>query len=106
MYAVGIVFLNLPRQIQYNKNMILCGLIPGPQGPSINIYSFLDPLIMELLIMWRRKKIQLSSGPLTIRVALVCIFCDSPAMRKVGGFLSHAANKGCYKCNCIVWGET
>ena len=78
--------------------MILCGLIPGPQGPSINIYSLLDPLIMELLIMWRGKKIKLSSGPLTIRVALMCISCDSPAMKKVGGFLSHAANKGCYKC--------
>ena len=102
IYAVGVVFLsrlNLPRQIRYNKeNIILCGLIPGPHEPSFNINSFLDPLIEELLIMWRGKKIHLPSGPLTIRAALMCISCDSPAMRKVGGFLSHAANKGCYKC--------
>ena len=30
--------------------------------------------------------------------ALICISCDSPAMRKVGGFMSHNTQKGCSKC--------
>ena len=33
-----------------------------------------------------------------MRAALLCVSCDSPAMRKVAGFLSHAAFKGCFKC--------
>lgn len=59
VYAVGVVFLsllNLPRHIRYDKeNIILCGLIPGPKEPSLNVKSFLEPLIDELLVLWRAK---------------------------------------------------
>ena len=34
----------------------------------------------------------------TVRCALLCIACDLPAGRKVCGFLSHSATKGCSKC--------
>ena len=44
------------------------------------------------------KELQLPSAIITAHAALLCISCDSPAMRKVGGFMSHNANKGCYKC--------
>ena len=30
--------------------------------------------------------------------ALLCVSCDSPAMRKIAGFVGHNAVKGCYKC--------
>ena len=102
MYAVGVVFmslLNLPRHVRYNQeNFILCGLIPGPKEPSLNVNSFLEPLIEDLLLLWRGKEVDLPSGTICMRAALICISCDSPAMRKVGGFLSHNARKGCYKC--------
>ena len=38
------------------------------------------------------------SANITIRAAVLCVSCDSPAIRKVVGFVSHNANKGCYKC--------
>lgn len=102
VYAVGVVFmslLNLPRHIRYNQeNVILCGLIPGPKEPSLTVNSFLEPLIEDLLLLWRGKEVDLPSGTICIRAALICISCDSPAMRKVGGFVSHNARKGCYKC--------
>ena len=49
VYAVGVIFmalLNLPRNIRYKQeNMIICGIIPGPEEPSYNINSFLEPLV-------------------------------------------------------------
>ena len=95
VYAVGVVFmslLNRPRHVRYNQeNVILCGLIPGPKEPSLNVNSFLEPLIEDLLLLWRGKEVDLPSGTIRMRAALICIFCDSPAMRKVGGFVSHNA---------------
>ena len=102
IYAVGVVFmalLNLPRHIRYNQeNIIVCGLIPGPKEPQYNINSFLEPLVEDLLHLWRGMDITLPTGTMKVRAALLCISCDSPAMRKVAGFLSHTAKKGCFKC--------
>ena len=48
VYAVGVVFLsifNLPCHIHYNKeNIILCGLIPGPKEPALNVNASLSHL--------------------------------------------------------------
>jgi len=33
-----------------------------------------------------------------IRACVGCVTCDIPASRKICGFLSHAATKGCNKC--------
>ena len=90
--------LNLPRHIRYCQENVICGLIPGPKEPSRNINSFLEPLVEELLILWHGKEIKLPSTTLVIRAALLCVSCDSPAMRKVCGFVAHNAVKGCYKC--------
>ena len=102
IYATGVVFmslLNLPRHIRYcQENIIICGLIPGPREPSHNINSFLEPLVEDLLTLWRGKEIKLPSKTISIQAALICVSCDSPAMRKVCGFVAHNAVKGCYKC--------
>ena len=61
IYAVGVVFmslLNFPRHIRHcQENVIICGLIPGPKEPSHNINSFLEPIVEELLVLWREKKL-------------------------------------------------
>ena len=36
----------------------------------------------------------------TIRVCLICVSCDIPAIRKVRGFVGHQARIGCSKCLC------
>ena len=45
------------------------------------------------------------SGEVLVRCALLCVGCDLPAGRKVCGFLSHAAGKGCSKCNKVFPGS-
>ena len=37
-------------------------------------------------------------GKILCRAALMCVAADSPASRKVGGFLGHQALHGCTKC--------
>jgi len=101
IYSVGVIYLsllNLPREISYaQENIIICGLIPGPKEPSYNINSFLEPLVTDLLCLWRGIDVILPYGKLKIRAALICVACDSPATRKVGGFLSHTAKNGCFR---------
>jgi len=90
--------LNLPREISYaQENIIICGLIPGPKEPSYNINSFLEPLVTDLLCLWRGIDVILPYGKLKIRATLICVACDSPATRKVAGFLSHTAKNGCFR---------
>ena len=103
VYATGVVFLcllNLPRHIRYcQENILICGLIPGPKEPSHTVNPFLEPLVEDFLHLWPGVEMELRGGIISkVRAALICVSCDSPAVRKVAGFLSHSATKGCYKC--------
>ena len=103
VYSVGAIYLtiqNLPRHLRYRiENMIVIGIIPGPDEPKKNINSFLGPLVVELQEAWQSGfVIQLKNYSVCIKLALTCIACDIPATRKVCGFLSHNAELGCNKC--------
>ena len=85
------------------QNMLLVGIIPGPSEPSHNINTFLQPLVLELKEFWQGICLNVYrsagvSNEVLVRCALLCIACDIPAGRKVCGFLSHSAAKGCSKC--------
>ena len=55
-YSVGAIYLtiqNLPVSIRNKpENIILVGLIPGPNEPQLTLNSFLAPLIEELSTAW------------------------------------------------------
>ena len=40
-------------------------------------------------------------NPITLRAALLCVACDTPATRKVCGFYGHMAKCGCSKCTKV-----
>lgn len=103
--ALYLVILNLPREERYKpENMILVGIIPGPKEPKESINMYLYPLIDELLDFWQSEGVMLqcnlSQHPSLIktRVALICVCCDIPAVRKLCGFAGHRAKHGCSKC--------
>lgn len=103
--AIYLVIQNLPRQDRFrSENMILVGIIPGPKEPSLNINSYLTPLVLELrtffqgVTMRSITKDGKSFRPVNVHVALMCVTCDLPATRKVCGFLSYNAVHGCSKC--------
>ena len=103
VYSVGVIylsFLNLPPE-ERNKeeNIAVVGIIPGPQEPSRDVNSFLDPLVDELLDFWDGVWLDCpSTGPKFCRLAVLCVSCDIPASRKLCGFLGFSAKKGCNKC--------
>ena len=99
-YSVGVVYfmlLNLPRAIRFKReNVILAAVIPGPDEPHLTINSYLDPIVSDLNKLWNGIEIE---GKI-IHGALIAIGCDLPAARKIAGFLSYSANKGCSRCYC------
>ena len=103
-YSLGAIYLtvmNLPRSVRNKQeNILLAGLIPGPQEPEHDLNSFLEPLVEDLLRFWDGIELSVacSSAKKKIRCALLCIACDLPAGRKVCGFLGHSAHLGCSRC--------
>ena len=103
-YSVGMLYLvieNLPRHKRYNlENIIIVGCIPGPNEPKLTVNSFLKPLIDELLELWHGVfiKSQSAFGITSVRCMLTSISADIPATRKLCGFFSHNARRGCSKC--------
>ena len=99
MGAMYISILNFSRHLRYQKeNMILVGIIPGPTEPSLHINSFLEPLVGDLLKLWKGVEMATPYGLKTIRAALLCTAADIPATRKLNGFVGHGAFKGCSRC--------
>ncbi len=98
------VILNLPRSIRFKReNVLLLGVIPGPSEPSLNINTYLEPIVGELKKLWSGVTLKISSEAGTsssavFRCALIGVSCDLPAARKVCGFMGHGANLGCSRC--------
>ena len=110
-YSVGVIYfalLNLPREVRYlPKNIIIAGIIPGPNERSQVVNTFLEPLVGDLNALWKGLCISIPSYShiVRIRAALLCVSCDIPACRKVCGFLGHNANLACSKCCCFFPGN-
>ena len=114
-YSIGVIYLvieNLPQSDRYKlENILIVGCIPGPREPKLSINSFLEPLIDELIVLWKGKILHPNSlcGFVPIRCALSCATCDLPATCKVCGFTSFSSLMGCSKCKkqfeCKKFGE-
>lgn len=53
-YSVGAVYftvMNLPRLVR--ENVIIAGIIPGPDEPDGDMNSLLEPLVKESQTLWR-----------------------------------------------------
>jgi hypothetical protein len=110
IYSVGalyMVVMNLPRAERFKpENVLLVGLIPGPNEPKMNINSFLKPLVGELKVLWKEGiRVDDRKGNKIVRAALLCVACDIPATRKVCGFTGHSSSHGCSKCTKVFQGS-
>lgn len=104
VYSVGVIYLviqNLPRILRFKPEIIIMGTIPGPHEPKLTINTYLEPMVNELLELWRGVRIETGRsvlGSRTVRAALFCICSDIPATRKLCGFYGFKAKHGCSKC--------
>ena len=83
--------------------MILVGIIPGPHEPSLTVNSYLSPLVLELKQFYGGVMIPCISASgtflnVSLKLALVGVFCDLPASRKVCDFTSFNSLHDCNKC--------
>ncbi len=102
-HSTGVMYLaiqNLPRKERFlSENVIVAGVIPGPNEPKKTINTFLGPLVDELLQLWEGVVMKASNGSFVlVRAVLSCVACDIPAARKVCGFLGQNGRLGCSIC--------
>lgn len=104
-YSIGVVYiavLNLPREIRYlPENVIITGIVPGPNEPSKSMMNaVLEPIVRDLQTLFDGVHMSIPTLllPIRIRAILLCISCDIPACRKVCGFLGHNTHLACSKC--------
>lgn len=105
--SIGIIFLicfNLPPDQRYKPhNLFIYGFTPTPHEPKdTQLNHLLGPLMKELQDLWsgvRFSKSHHHPQGRTIKVALLPLIGDTPALRKVAGLASHSANLFCAHCN-------
>ena len=98
-YSVGVMYavvLNLPRAIRFKpENLLIIGIIPGPDEPTLVMNSYLKPMTDELFDLWEDGIVMEGSNSYA---ALICVACDRPAATKIGGFLGHSSSHACSYC--------
>ena len=104
-YSVGVIYLlllNLRRQLRYKReNLTIVGIIPGPSEPSLNINSYLSPLVSSLKDPWDDVSVFTPQfSVVRISCILLGVCCDLPAGRKVLWVYGPQCNKACTKCYC------
>ena len=76
-YSVGAIYLsmmNLPRDERYKKeNMIIAGIIPGPDEPTKDINGYLEPLVSELVTLWEEGIEYRAADDKTVRYRILLI---------------------------------
>src|SRR6266508_4301360 len=92
---------NLPHDIRFKrKNLLILGLLPGPNKVSLHkINHYLALIVDELEFLWDRITLNHTyecQGGKYIRAALILVSCDVPAARKICGHVS--ALVSCRQC--------
>lgn len=85
--VIYIALLNFAREIRFRReNVLLVGIIPGPDEPSLHSNTFLEPLVDEMLKLWNPGVVLSEEGSdVLYKFALCCISSDLPATRKCCG---------------------
>ncbi len=85
-FSIGILYLvvgNLPRELRYKReNILIVGIMPGPNEPSKDMNTYLEPLVIEMEKLWNGTSITVNNKTIVIRAAISCLACGIPAARK------------------------
>jgi hypothetical protein len=81
------------------------GVLPGPKEPSITqLYNYIDIIIDDFEKLYHGVRMYTCNSPdhpVVVRAALLKIASDTPAARRVAGFLSHSSYHTCFICDAI-----
>lgn len=103
--AIILYCLNLPPEIRFlPENVFIVGMMPAPHSPTIwtisHILVSFQRAIAEFDLPGKIIATHSHPGGITIALRLIPLIADLQAIRKVAGFLSHAAGLFCSFCNC------
>lgn len=101
VWSIAAINFNLPPNERYRSpNVLPLGFVPGPSEPS-NLQSFLQPLVNELRQMPSSGyKMEFHDGSMKhVRVHLIYVSGDQPAVSKLSGLAGHCAARPCRDCN-------
>ena len=67
--------MNMERKYRFlQENCIIVGVIPGPHEPELSLNSFLEPLVEELLDLWKGVVMHTADEQqIVARAALLCV---------------------------------
>ncbi|KAJ7747444.1 hypothetical protein DFH07DRAFT_747766 [Mycena maculata] len=97
--AASFCVTGLPHHLRYRpRNLLLTKLAPGPHDETADEFQRSMADMVTNLLMLYDDAYQLVGR--RVRVILVAVCCDHPAMCKAGGFSDHKANK--FPCTCCT----
>ncbi|KAJ3804073.1 hypothetical protein F5876DRAFT_27538, partial [Lentinula aff. lateritia] len=103
--AIILYCLNLPPEIRFlPENVFIIGMMPAPHSPTIwtisHILVSFQRAIAEFDLPGKIIPTHSYPGRITVAIRIILLIADLQAIRKVAGFLSHAAGLFCSFCNC------
>ncbi|EJD44021.1 hypothetical protein AURDEDRAFT_125337 [Auricularia subglabra TFB-10046 SS5] len=94
--------MNLPPELRYRpENLFFAGIMPPPFQPDVvTISNLIDPLVEQLIGLFSGKAMKTAHHPdgVTVRVAILPIVGDLPAIRKLCGYVAPTADFLCSYC--------
>src|SRR5205823_10466932 len=103
-HSTGVLYAaicNLSRDIRFKReNLLIISILPGPNEVSLHkINNYLASMVDELESLWSgmtlNRTYEYRAGR-QIRVALILVSCNIPAVRKICGHILALA--ACYRC--------
>jgi hypothetical protein len=98
---VGILYNYAPEVRSKFNRLLLLGLIPGPKEPA-NMKPYLDVIVQEINELYKNG-VQVWDGYAkinrTVRVQLILVLGDGPAMSKMLNMKLGNAHAGCIQCD-------
>jgi hypothetical protein len=101
MWPVFIMPYNLPPWACMDQcNLMMALLIPGPDSPGKDFDVFMEPLVEELLLLWKgvRTYDALSPDKFDLRAAIIWCIHDFPALHTLSGRVTAGYN-ACVCCD-------
>jgi hypothetical protein len=82
------------------SNFMMALLIPGPKSPGKDFDVFMDPLIEELLLLWKGVLTYVALSPVKFALHAAIIWCihDFPALHTLSGRIT-ADYQACVRCD-------
>ncbi|EJD34272.1 hypothetical protein AURDEDRAFT_131254 [Auricularia subglabra TFB-10046 SS5] len=98
--------MNLPPELCYRpENLFFAGIMPPPSQPDvITISNLINPLVDQLVNLYNGTVMRTALHPdgITVRVAVLPIIGDLPAIRKLCGYVAPTAELMCSYCNTVL----